>query len=116
MNKLIFLLVIALIPTYVTAQQTPSLTPEEQQAVRDLKTAGIISYYKGAEQIVSVDPDVWNRMSFQSRKTFTVRLCIYVNRYVRKDLTMDDWWIRIENMATGKKMAKWDNRAHYKEF
>ena len=116
MNRFIFTLALIIFPILAFSQQAPTLTQEEQQAVKDLKAAGLISYYKGAEQIVSVDPDAWKGMNFQQRKVFTVNLCIYINRYVKRDLTMDDWWIRIENMATRKKMAKWSKLSGYKEF
>lgn len=116
MKSLLFILSVVLFPLLATAQQAPSLTQEQQTSFETLKKSGIISYYKGAEQIVSVDPDSWRAMNFQQRKLFTVNLCIYVNRHVLRDSTMDDWWVRVENMATGKKMAKWSKISGYKEF
>lgn len=116
MNRLLFTFSLICFSFSATAQQAPSLTQEQQRSFETLKRAGTISYYKGAEWIVSVDPDTWKAMTFQQRKVFTVNLCIYINRHVLRDSTMDDWWVRVENMATNKKIAKWSNLSGYKEF
>jgi len=116
MNRLLISLVLISFSFLATAQQAPSLTQEQQKSFETFKRSGIISYYKGSEQIVRVDPDNWKAMTFQQRKIFTVNLCIYINRHVLRDSTMDDWWVRVENMANGKKMAKWSKISGYKEF
>ena len=116
MKKQILILLAIMLFSKMTAQGTPSLTIEQIESFKTMISQEDIFYYTGAEQIVYVNPDIWSLMDFKQRKTFTENLCVYINRYVLRNNDWKSWWIQIKNMATQKKMAKWDDLVGYKEF
>lgn len=115
MKKLLLVLLTVVISNMAIAQ-TPSLSPQMISAFRELTQNGVIQYYPESAQIVRIDPDYWNILTFTQRKGFTENLCIYVNRYIRGDLKYTDWFVQIEDMATHKKLARLTSTFGYKEY
>ena len=81
MKKLLFIL-LAVIPISMTEAQMPKLNEKEISGALTLIKDGYIKYYPGAEQIIYINPDLWNMLDFTQRKGIAVQLCVYVNRYV----------------------------------
>jgi hypothetical protein len=98
-----------------SSTQIPSLTSEQLSSFRTFIKQGVIEYYEGSEQIVRINPDIWNAMDFTRRKGFTENLCIYICRYIKNIAKVEDWWVQVDNMATRKKLARWMGGI-YKEF
>lgn len=115
MKKLLLVLLTVSI-SVLTLAQPQSLTSEQLSAFKTLIKEGHIEYYSGSEQIVRINPDIWNLWSFTERKGFTENLCTYICKYVKGISKVDDWFVQIENMATGKKLARLTMIFGYKEF
>jgi hypothetical protein len=114
--KKALLVLLTVVISFMTAAQTPSLSPQMISDFKTLVKQGTIQYYPESAQIVRINPDVWRSWNFTERKGFTDNLCIYVNRYVRGNLKVEDWWVQIEDMATHKKLARLSQLGGYKEF
>ena len=114
--KKLFLVFLTFVMSAMTFAQPQSLTTEQLSAFKTLIKDGHIEYYSGSEQIVRINPDLWNSWGFKERKGFTENLCTYINKYVKGITKVDDWFVQIESMATHKKLARLTMTFGYKEF
>lgn len=85
------------------AQTRTTLTQEEKDAINVLFQQELIGISNGGDGW-TIDPDIWNGMTFQKRKGFTEKLPIYYKNYTEGGKKMSGFCY-FYNMATNKKIS-----------
>jgi len=105
----IILLLFVVLPAF-SADQI-SLTKNQLDLLSQLQNQGVVSVEPNLNKVL-IDPGLWRNMKFSVKKNFAATMAIYCGNKKGTHL----YWVKIYDLYSGKKLAKYSQSWGFKVY